>query len=85
MIGPEQVPCFCAEEGARGVLVGMHRGFMPFDGVMALHALVLQRGSSTPAARVTRSTLVLVALAVLMTPRSSIAQGSRSRSGYAGM
>ena len=24
----------------RGVLVGMHRGFMPFDGVMALYALV---------------------------------------------
>jgi 1-acyl-sn-glycerol-3-phosphate acyltransferase/nucleoside-diphosphate-sugar epimerase len=28
----------------RGVLVGMHRGFMPFDGVMALHALVTRRG-----------------------------------------
>jgi 1-acyl-sn-glycerol-3-phosphate acyltransferase len=28
----------------RGVLVGMHRGFMPFDGVMALYALVRQRG-----------------------------------------
>jgi 1-acyl-sn-glycerol-3-phosphate acyltransferase len=27
----------------RGVLVGMHRGFMPFDGVMALYALVGQR------------------------------------------
>ena len=28
----------------RGVLVGMHRGFMPFDGVMALFALVTKRG-----------------------------------------
>lgn len=28
----------------RGVLVGMHRGFMPFDGVMALFALVTRRG-----------------------------------------
>ena len=28
----------------RGVLVDMHRGFMPFDGVMALHALVRRRG-----------------------------------------
>jgi len=27
----------------RGVLVGMHRGFMPFDGVMALYALVRRR------------------------------------------
>lgn len=27
----------------RGVLVGMHRGFMPFDGVMALFALVTRR------------------------------------------
>jgi 1-acyl-sn-glycerol-3-phosphate acyltransferase len=27
----------------RGVLVGMHRGFMPFDGVMALFALVGKR------------------------------------------
>jgi 1-acyl-sn-glycerol-3-phosphate acyltransferase/nucleoside-diphosphate-sugar epimerase len=27
----------------RGVLVGMHRGFMPFDGVMALYALVTRR------------------------------------------
>jgi 1-acyl-sn-glycerol-3-phosphate acyltransferase len=30
-------------EAGRGVLVGMHRGFMPFDGVMALYALVLGR------------------------------------------
>jgi 1-acyl-sn-glycerol-3-phosphate acyltransferase len=36
--GIEHVP----REG-RGVLVGMHRGFMPFDGVMALYALVVQR------------------------------------------
>jgi 1-acyl-sn-glycerol-3-phosphate acyltransferase/nucleoside-diphosphate-sugar epimerase len=28
----------------RGVLVGMHRGFMPFDGVMALFALVTKSG-----------------------------------------
>jgi 1-acyl-sn-glycerol-3-phosphate acyltransferase/nucleoside-diphosphate-sugar epimerase len=28
----------------RGVLVGMHRGFMPFDGVMALYALVRRTG-----------------------------------------
>jgi len=27
-----------------GVLVGMHRGFMPFDGVMALHTLVKKSG-----------------------------------------
>ncbi len=27
----------------RGVLVGMHRGFMPFDGVMTLFALVTKR------------------------------------------
>ena len=31
----------------RGVLVGMHRGFMPFDGVMALYALV-HRASRIP-------------------------------------
>jgi 1-acyl-sn-glycerol-3-phosphate acyltransferase len=37
--GLEQVP-----RQGRGVLVGMHRGFMPFDGVMALFALVTQRG-----------------------------------------
>ncbi len=36
--GIENVPT----EG-RGVLVGMHRGFMPFDGVMALFALVTKR------------------------------------------
>jgi 1-acyl-sn-glycerol-3-phosphate acyltransferase/nucleoside-diphosphate-sugar epimerase len=36
--GIENVPT-----AGRGVLVGMHRGFMPFDGVMALHALVLRR------------------------------------------
>jgi 1-acyl-sn-glycerol-3-phosphate acyltransferase len=28
----------------RGVLVGMHRGFMPFDGVMTLYALVTRLG-----------------------------------------
>lgn len=28
----------------RGVLVGVHRGFMPFDGTMALFALVTKRG-----------------------------------------
>ena len=28
----------------RGVLVGVHRGFMPFDGVMTLHALARERG-----------------------------------------
>jgi 1-acyl-sn-glycerol-3-phosphate acyltransferase/nucleoside-diphosphate-sugar epimerase len=28
----------------RGLLVGMHRGFMPFDGVMALHTLVKNTG-----------------------------------------
>jgi 1-acyl-sn-glycerol-3-phosphate acyltransferase/nucleoside-diphosphate-sugar epimerase len=33
--GIEHVP-----RQGRGVLVGMHRGFMPFDGVMALYALV---------------------------------------------
>ena len=33
--GIEHVP-----KSGRGVLVGMHRGFMPFDGVMALFALV---------------------------------------------
>lgn len=37
--GLEHVP----EEGA-GVLTGVHRGFMPFDGVMALHLLVRERG-----------------------------------------
>jgi 1-acyl-sn-glycerol-3-phosphate acyltransferase/nucleoside-diphosphate-sugar epimerase len=37
--GIDEVP----REG-RGVLVGMHRGFMPFDGVMALFALVTRRG-----------------------------------------
>lgn len=36
--GIEHIP-----EKGRGVLVGMHRGFMPFDGVMALFALVTQR------------------------------------------
>jgi 1-acyl-sn-glycerol-3-phosphate acyltransferase/nucleoside-diphosphate-sugar epimerase len=36
--GIEHVP-----ESGRGVLVGMHRGFMPFDGVMALFALVTRR------------------------------------------
>jgi 1-acyl-sn-glycerol-3-phosphate acyltransferase/nucleoside-diphosphate-sugar epimerase len=37
--GLEHVP----PEG-RGVLVGMHRGFMPWDGVMALHLLVKKTG-----------------------------------------
>ena len=36
--GIEQVPL-----KGRGVLVGMHRGFMPFDGVMTLFALVTMR------------------------------------------
>ena len=36
--GIEEVP----REG-KGVLVGVHRGFMPFDGVMALFALVTRR------------------------------------------
>jgi 1-acyl-sn-glycerol-3-phosphate acyltransferase/nucleoside-diphosphate-sugar epimerase len=36
--GIEHIP-----ERGRGVLVGMHRGFMPFDGVMALFALVTRR------------------------------------------
>jgi 1-acyl-sn-glycerol-3-phosphate acyltransferase/nucleoside-diphosphate-sugar epimerase len=36
--GIEHIP-----ERGRGVLVGMHRGFMPFDGVMALYALVTKR------------------------------------------
>jgi 1-acyl-sn-glycerol-3-phosphate acyltransferase len=36
--GIEHVP-----RAGRGVLVGMHRGFMPFDGVMALYALVGRR------------------------------------------
>jgi 1-acyl-sn-glycerol-3-phosphate acyltransferase/nucleoside-diphosphate-sugar epimerase len=37
--GLEHVP-----RRGRGVLVGMHRGFMPFDGVMALYALVRRAG-----------------------------------------
>ena len=37
--GIEEVP-----QQGRGVLVGVHRGFMPFDGVMALFALVTKRG-----------------------------------------
>ena len=37
--GLENVP----REG-RGVLVGIHRGFMPWDGVMALHLLVKKTG-----------------------------------------
>ena len=36
--GIEHIPT-----AGRGVLVGMHRGFMPFDGVMALYALVTKR------------------------------------------
>lgn len=37
--GLEYVP-----RSGRGVLVGMHRGFMPWDGVMALHLLVQEIG-----------------------------------------
>jgi len=37
--GLEHVP----REGA-GVLTGVHRGFMPYDGVMALHLLARERG-----------------------------------------
>lgn len=37
--GLEHVP-----RTGRGVLVGMHRGFMPWDGVMALHLLVKKTG-----------------------------------------
>jgi 1-acyl-sn-glycerol-3-phosphate acyltransferase/nucleoside-diphosphate-sugar epimerase len=37
--GVEHVP-----KSGRGVLVGMHRGFMPWDGVMALHLLVQKIG-----------------------------------------
>jgi 1-acyl-sn-glycerol-3-phosphate acyltransferase/nucleoside-diphosphate-sugar epimerase len=37
--GVEQVPL-----NGRGVLVGIHRGFMPWDGVMALHLLVQKIG-----------------------------------------
>ncbi|MGD0568454.1 MAG: 1-acyl-sn-glycerol-3-phosphate acyltransferase [Candidatus Sulfotelmatobacter sp.] len=38
-IGLENVP-----KSGRGLLVGMHRGFMPWDGVMALHLLVRKIG-----------------------------------------
>lgn len=37
--GLEHVP-----RAGRGVLAGVHRGFMPFDGVMALHLLVRDAG-----------------------------------------
>jgi len=37
--GMEHIPA-----RGRGVLVGMHRGFMPFDGVMALHTIVKKSG-----------------------------------------
>ncbi len=37
--GMERIP-----SQGRALLVGMHRGFMPFDGVMALHAVVRDRG-----------------------------------------
>jgi 1-acyl-sn-glycerol-3-phosphate acyltransferase len=37
--GIEHIPAH-----GRGILVGMHRGFMPFDGVMALHNLVRKTG-----------------------------------------
>lgn len=38
-VGLENVP-----KSGRGLLVGMHRGFMPWDGVMALHLLVRKIG-----------------------------------------
>ncbi|HEX4346307.1 MAG TPA: 1-acyl-sn-glycerol-3-phosphate acyltransferase [Vicinamibacterales bacterium] len=38
LAGLENIP-----DKGRGVLVGMHRGFMPFDGVMALFALSTKR------------------------------------------
>ena len=37
--GLEYIPA-----SGRGVLVGMHRGFMPFDGVMAMHTIVKKTG-----------------------------------------
>ena len=37
--GLEHIPA-----SGRGVLAGMHRGFMPFDGVMALHTIVRKTG-----------------------------------------
>jgi len=37
--GMEYIP-----KQGRGLLVGMHRGFMPFDGVMALHTIVRKTG-----------------------------------------
>lgn len=37
--GMENIP-----RQGRGLLVGMHRGFMPFDGVMALHTIVRKTG-----------------------------------------
>jgi 1-acyl-sn-glycerol-3-phosphate acyltransferase/nucleoside-diphosphate-sugar epimerase len=37
--GIEHIP-----SDGRGVLVGMHRGFMPWDGVMALHTIVKKTG-----------------------------------------
>jgi 1-acyl-sn-glycerol-3-phosphate acyltransferase/nucleoside-diphosphate-sugar epimerase len=37
--GIEHIPAH-----GRGVLVGMHRGFMPWDGVMALHTMVKKSG-----------------------------------------
>jgi 1-acyl-sn-glycerol-3-phosphate acyltransferase/nucleoside-diphosphate-sugar epimerase len=37
--GLEHVP-----RSGKGVLVGMHRGFMPWDGIMALHLLVQKTG-----------------------------------------
>ncbi|HEV2990747.1 MAG TPA: 1-acyl-sn-glycerol-3-phosphate acyltransferase [Candidatus Angelobacter sp.] len=37
--GLEHIPV-----SGRGVLAGMHRGFMPFDGVMALHTIVKKTG-----------------------------------------
>jgi 1-acyl-sn-glycerol-3-phosphate acyltransferase len=38
-IGLENIPT-----RGRGLLVGMHRGFMPWDGVMALHSVVRKTG-----------------------------------------
>jgi hypothetical protein len=39
LAGMEHIP-----QQGRGVLAGIHRGFMPWDGVMALHLVVKNRG-----------------------------------------
>lgn len=41
-LGVQHVP-----ESGRAVLTGVHRGFMPFDGVMALEAVIRSRGRHT--------------------------------------